>query len=146
MSPTRTTANLRQQMMQVLNLVEYEAVKRALLDAYVSADDDARVPLSFAYLKLFPRPVEAVVADLPAPRPTSTRECSACGTTVPAPHPSGLPDRWMIDPRSAEMVCGKCHGRRMADGWCPPPWYEVNHKRLAEARGALRTDVVEAQR
>lgn len=149
MTPNAPARHLRRELMQTLDLSEYEALKLAVQRAYVQADDNARVTLSFAYLKLFPRTVEADTAELTLdapPRQLDTRECSTCGITVPTPNrPDGIPCHWTLDPRSALLVCGACDGRRLAAGWRPPAGYEIGSYRLEQAREALRTDR-EAQR
>lgn len=135
---------LRTAMQTTLELGEYEAIKRAILDAYVKADDDQRVPLSFGYSKMFARTVEQTVAEL---HPADTRKCSTCGTTVPTPDkPTGIPDEWLVDPRTYLLVCGGCHGRRKASGWRMPSRYEIDSYQLQQAFEALRTDREEAQR
>lgn len=65
----------------------------------------------------------------------STRTCSYCRITVPAPADPDqiIPDHWFQDSRTYGLVCGKCHSLRCRDGWLPPASYEINHKKKREA-------------
>lgn len=66
----------------------------------------------------------------------STRKCSCCGLTVAAPQNPAqiIPDDWTQDARSPYgLVCGKCRGLRMRDGWLPPARYEINYAKKREA-------------
>lgn len=74
----------------------------------------------------------------------STRTCSHCRITVPAPsNPAQIiPDHWVQDPRTYALVCGNCHTRRIHDGWRPPARHEIdqakkNHRLVLIGKGMV---------
>jgi hypothetical protein len=74
----------------------------------------------------------------------STRTCSTCGLTVPAPEDVSqvIPDHWVQDPRSYGLVCGACHGRRCHAGWRPPARYEINFEGMSEELEQIKKGLV----
>lgn len=76
---------------------------------------------------------------------TSTRKCSSCGITVPAPADDSqiIPDHWAQDPRPPYgLVCGRCCSRRSLEGWHPPARYEINHAQMRKALEQIKNGTV----